>query len=68
MEDRAETLTHCNTSSYSLIHYSWISPRNAAEDVTLALKCINVTQSRHGASGANTRVCVCLSVCLDFDI
>lgn len=52
IEDRGRDLTHYNTQSYSLIHYSYISLQNAAGDVTEALKCINITQSWHGVSGA----------------
>lgn len=52
IEDRGRNLSHCNTQSYSLIHYSYVSLQNAAGDVTEALKCINITQSWHGVSGA----------------
>lgn len=45
IEDRGKNLTHYNTYSYSVIHYSYISLQTAAGDVTVALKCINITQS-----------------------
>lgn len=61
-EDRGKNLSHCNTYSYSQIHYSWISLRNAAGDVTGALKCINITQSWRRLSEVE-HVCVCARVC-----